>query len=246
MESLNKKNFNKINDGSFKSYNEFCKYLEDNNLFLDFFYIDMDNIINKVWYIEDFITYPLFNISKRFFDMLNLPEVIRLRREYLLELKNKRKYVSMFSLLEKCFRISYFLDLYKEINSEEFIDLFSYVYSSCEYNFDELLEEEVMEKLRKAKNTVKIKKILNKEFQIKDEIITIYRGEADNSTPYNEGAISWTLDSNIAKFFANRFNAENPRIYKAKVNINDILLFIDREKELLVESKNLIEVKLLN
>lgn len=188
----------------------------------------------------------MINISKKFFEMFNFPNIIKSRREYLLDLRNERKYVNMFSLLEKCFRISYFLDLYKEINSEEFIDLFSYVYSSCEYNFDELLEEEVMEKLRKAKNTVKIKKILNKEFQIKDEIITIYRGEADNSTPYNEGAISWTLDSNIAKFFANRFNAENPRIYKAKVNINDILLFIDREKELLVESKNLIEVKLLN
>lgn len=246
MENLNKKIFNEVTDGSFNSYKDFCNYLKYNNLQLEYFYIDIKNIINKVWYIEGFVIYPMINISKVFFEMFDLPKVIEARRELLLDLRNKREYVSMFSLLEKCFRISYFLNLYKELNSEEFIELFTYVYSNCEYNFDKLLEEDVMDKLRESKDTVKIKEILNKEFQIKDEIITIYRGEADNSTPYNKGAISWTLDYSIAKFFSNRFNAKNPKIYKAKVHINDILLFIDRENELLVESENLIEVKLIN
>lgn len=53
------------------------------------------------------------------------------------------------------------------------------------------------------------------------------------------------MDYDVAKFFANRFNANNPKIYKATVDVEDILMIIDRESEVLVTNDSLADVSII-
>ena len=246
LHSMTIESFNKYNDGSFKSYEDFCKYAEENDLFTDCFFVDEGNIINRIWYIENFITYPMHNVSKQFMNMFNFCEMIHQRRNYVEKLKKDNNYEGLFSIVDKCFRISYFVELYPYIPNEQFVDVFTLVYSLCEYNFDMLLTDDVLNKLRKLKPNFTKQQLIDKGAEITDNVVTIYRGEADKSTNYKDGALSWTLNYDMAIFFANRFSARNPKLYKAQVNIDNILLYIDREEEVLVEAKDLIDVKLIN
>lgn len=68
------------------------------------------------------------------------------------------------------------------------------------------------------------------------EIISIYRGEAEGSTPYHR-AFSWSIDINAAFFFACRHgNKDHARIIRAKVQKKDIMAAIlnSKEKEVIV------------
>lgn len=246
MVFINEEVFKEITDGSFGSYNDFLSYLKENNLNIDNFYADTNNMINRVWYIEEFITYPMVSISKKFFEMFDIPNLIKHRRKCIENLLEKKNFNAIFTMVEKPFRISYFLDLYDYLTDEEFINVFSFVYSTCEYGFIDLLNDDVIERLKECKDTENLINNIKDKYEIKDDMVVIYRGEADKSTPFNDGAMSWTLDYKVAKFFANRFNAEELKIYKAKANVNDILIFLDREDEVLIEYENLVDVELLD
>ena len=79
------------------------------------------------------------------------------------------------------------------------------------------------------------------------DTLTIYRGETEHSTPY-EQALSWTLDKEKADWFANRFESERPITYKAKVKTDYILAYDNgrEEQEILVHSDYLTGVEQVN
>ena len=79
------------------------------------------------------------------------------------------------------------------------------------------------------------------------DTLTIYRGETKQSTPYKQ-ALSWTLDKEKARFFATRFDSDEPTIYKAKVKtVNVIAYDNDREEEeVLVHSDSLERIEITN
>lgn len=68
---------------------------------------------------------------------------------------------------------------------------------------------------------------------VKDNVITVYRGEEGLSST-GEMGISWTTDIDTAKFFASRFK-DNGKLLKGKVNIKDIIIMFDREPRELCE-----------
>ena len=68
------------------------------------------------------------------------------------------------------------------------------------------------------------------------EIISIYRGEAEGSTPYHR-AFNWSTDINAAFFFACRHgDKDHARVIRAKVRKKDIMAAIldSNEKEVIV------------
>lgn len=71
--------------------------------------------------------------------------------------------------------------------------------------------------------------------QFPGDTVTVYRGQASQSTPYQQ-ACSWTTDINKAYFFASWRSAEDSRILTGTVRKDRILDYItDRnEKEILV------------
>ena len=80
-----------------------------------------------------------------------------------------------------------------------------------------------------------------------DDIITVYRGEASKSTPYQK-AISWTTDLNRAFFFAGWRGCDGSRVVTGKVRRRDVLEYIpDRdESELLVLPGKVFDIDIQN
>lgn len=76
------------------------------------------------------------------------------------------------------------------------------------------------------------------------EIISIYRGEAEGSTPYHR-AFSWSIDINAAFFFACRHgDKDHARIIRAKIRKKDIMAvnLDNNEKEVIVLPKMPFEI----
>ena len=178
MELLNKETFERVNQ-DFASFEEFEDYINQLELSKHCFYTDLREYnFNPVWYLEDYVTIPMSCLSKQYMDMFEIGQAIRLRKEKTEELLDKRDYVSLLGFVEKCFRMSYLLDLEYELNDSEFMEAFEFVYSTCEYSFEYITQGEIFDRLKSCVNTDKIKLILKKDYEITGNEITIYRGEA--------------------------------------------------------------------
>lgn len=71
------------------------------------------------------------------------------------------------------------------------------------------------------------------------DTITIYRGEGSASQGY-QNAYSWSLDPNVAVFYATRLSSQSGRIIVAEVNRGDILCFgSTSDQEVLVFAENI-------
>jgi len=105
---------------------------------------------------------------------------------------------------------------------------FEYIDEEYQYFFEKTAE--------KSKDIAELKE------NFSDEILTIYRGQASKSTPYDE-ALSWTLNKDVALFFANRFDSEDCKILESRVHIDNVIAYIsDREEfEVLVPCDNLLD-----
>lgn len=241
MEKLNRNNF--IPTDEHQNYEQFKKYITKIGLDINCFYINEDSLLNSAWYIEDYVTIPLHTLSEEYLEFIKIKETIQKRKELIEVRKKNKNYTGLFILIEKPFRMAYFLNIYDELEATEFLELFELVWSSCEYNFNLLSNEDILQRIEEIRSIKNIKDRLVKKYNIKNDVVTIYRGEADKSTSFNNGAISWTLSHDIASFFANRFRANNPKIYKANVLIKDILMLIDNEQEVLVRKENLFNIE---
>jgi hypothetical protein len=96
---------------------------------------------------------------------------------------------------------------------------------------------EFMSMFRKAKKKFLMNQDEQSVFNNLPENITVYRGIQKNATT---NALSWTLDKNVAKWFANRFN-HNGQIIEATINKKYVFAYIDGrgEKEIVLNYKKL-------
>lgn len=117
-------------------------------------------------------------------------------------------------------------------------DFFFSFYKYKDYGFAHLdledFEKVVAKKSKKAKN-----KTAEKTKALPD-VVTIYRGEGDDSTPYTN-TFSWTTSLQIATFFACRFpSPKDSRIITATIPKSAIIeYFPDAEKEVIVSPSSI-------
>lgn len=130
--------------------------------------------------------------------------------------------------------------------TEEIYETFISIYTSSEYGFMNIsldaLKEMVSYQSKEYKDN-----FLSKLKDLEEEVI-IYRGEGDRSSDYKNGACSWTLDINIANFFATRYARDNAKIIKAKVKKSSIIDYLEGrgEKEVLVFPENIEVLETIN
>jgi hypothetical protein len=87
---------------------------------------------------------------------------------------------------------------------------------------------------------------------VRNEHVRVYRGQ-ESCSSIGEGAISWTTDIKIAKFFASRFEGKGS-ILSGRVHIKNIIAIFDEEyyddgesdpeKEILVCPNTVIDIKI--
>lgn len=141
--------------------------------------------------------------------------------------------------LQDSMRIEYFnklIELGKPANN--LYELFINMFSLGDYGFA-AMSDEAFDKIVASKTEVQKKKTESALSGMPD-VLTIYRGQTKVGTPVDK-AHSWTLDRNIANFFATRRGKDKAEIITATVNKKDVIEYIsDRgEKEVLVRYKDL-------
>lgn len=125
----------------------------------------------------------------------------------------------------------------KGIHVKNLYSLFYYAYTSSDYGFAKIDPATVKEIF--SKKTKSDKEKTKKAVANFPDILTVYRGENSASTPYTQ-SFSWTLDENIANFFAIRRGLGPGRVIKAEIKKEDIMECIDvsMEKEIIVDPEN--------
>ncbi|WP_324823504.1 hypothetical protein [Sinanaerobacter sp. ZZT-01] len=164
-----------------------------------------------------------------------LPQVIESREQ---EVLNNDYLGSILSLTDSM-KIEYFNMLIEKGTVEGLYTLFFSVYTSADFGFKGISPEN-FELIVSTKTKSDMKKTEN---QLKDlpETLTIYRGEGSQSTPTNK-AYSWTLDINMANFFACRLSMDEAQIITARVNkdkVVDCFIKDSNEKEVIVRPSDI-------
>lgn len=154
-----------------------------------------------------------------------IKDIIIQQSEALNKYIRERNYISYFNMIESRLRLIMLNKEFFNIPDKDKYDVFTQVYSSMDYGFDRI-DEEIYKKVKELMPESVREKLIDK---LEGDMLTIYRGLADKSTGI-EGN-SWTTSVSIAAFFATRFKSKNPKVYKAKIYIDDIVAYIDRRGE---------------
>lgn len=146
----------------------------------------------------------------------------------------------IFTFIYKPLKIFWFNLMYDELHADKY-EVFQDMYSSLEYGFSGISKNIIEECFKLNEED---KNMLIEKFADKDGYIIIYRGEGKLSTNVEE-AYSWTVNENIAKWFAKRFDNEDEinYIYRAEVHIDNIRFYYDREEEVIVTYDDLVELE---
>ena len=136
-------------------------------------------------------------------------------------------------------RLEYFdLLIQRDIDFPDFYEKFLSFYTISDYGFS-ALSHDTIEKILQKKTPEDEKKTRDAVSSLPD-IVTIYRGQTKVGTPL-EKAYSWTLDINIANFFAARMGTDDAEIVESRVSKDKIIEYdiSGREQEILVRFEDI-------
>lgn len=150
------------------------------------------------------------------------------------EVKNK-KFTGSFVALPSAMRLEYVELLIKTYSDlPNLYSLFFDIYECSDYGFSNI-SCDLFKSVFKSK-TDEDRENTRKQLEGVPDIVTVYRGGNTKSVPYNK-AYSWTLDINVANFFACRRGMGPGYVVKGRVKKSDILEAFLRggnEKEVIV------------
>lgn len=157
---------------------------------------------------------------------------------------NKCKNIEeILMFVRKSYRLTYLKFLRSEniVTTKECGNLLAKVWDTIEViNHDiNVPQSQVLKWIKNAdKNVLMNEKELEIYQNIEDEI-TVYRG-CENEKELK--GISWTIDENVAKWFAKRFN-KNGECFKAKINKKYVIGYLECEKEIILDFHYITDVE---
>lgn len=146
-------------------------------------------------------------------------------------------YMHAIMALPDAMQMEYFNKLVekKGVDVPGLYELFFSFYTNSDYGFQGI-KRETLGAILGAKTDEDVARTYRVLAQL-PEVVKIYRGGNSASTPYEE-ALSWTLDVNVANFFACRRGKDEGYVVEAEVSKKDIIdAFLDdrSEQEVIVD-----------
>lgn len=225
-----------------KSYKEEVKILKEKVPHLvEHIYFVPKTVMETYYYKKENVLVEIYNLEWKFWEMLDQRERIENVSKLMENLENENDYESLFSYMEKKILITKYIELFDKIPVEQKYNCFRDLWVRSEYGFDQFnlpfLKKVFSYKEHSQERNEGIEEF--KKIVGDHQTIEVFRGVTSSSTPYSK-AISWTLDEDVAEFFAMRFNSKG-KIMKAEINIDDVYDYMmnRNEKELLLNPKKI-------
>lgn len=207
-------------------------------------------LYTDIHYLEyGFVSHPFANHTIQMIRENNKTELLDLTKND--DVERWRKYLShgidtissvqqFLIIIHKPYLPVFFKYIKDYLSDKDYANMLYEIWIAVEYpNHDvNVSTSEFMSMFRTAKK----KFLMNQEEQLVfdslPETITVYRGIQKDATT---NALSWTLDKNVAKWFANRFN-NNGAVVEATINKKHVFAYINgrNEKEVVVNYKKLV------
>jgi hypothetical protein len=142
-----------------------------------------------------------------------------------LDTKNFNQFIFLH---ERPYRLLAFVDIKRNLNNKNYWKLLSNIWTDTENSYQDL---ETWRKLFQSKRNHKENLMDEQELETLESLdneLVVYRGCVKN---LNENGLSWTLDKNQAKWFANRFEKDGVVIEKRISKKNIVAYFNGRNEE---------------
>ncbi|NFH40784.1 hypothetical protein [Clostridium sporogenes] len=213
--------------------NEFIKTINNLDLDINDFY-KVEGKLYKYCYLKETVLVEIYDTNEDYFINFKVREQIEQRERIHKRCIKNKEYIRLFCLIDKPYRFLFYQQLFYDIPDEQKYEVFKDIYTSCEYGFNNLSRKFLEENFRYNK--------VDKNW-FNEDIITIYRGEGELSTHYTE-AYSWTVDIDVARWFAERFNSSG-KVYKGYIKQEDILDYMEdrNEKEILAFPEDIFDIE---
>lgn len=144
----------------------------------------------------------------------------------------EKDYVLYFGRIDKRLRLYMFSQLYNDIPDKDLLECFEYAQTSAEGRYDILSDgtlHNIYMRIRKSPEYRERMKELDGHANA-EGFITIYRGcQGDRMIDEKERQRSWTLDKEIAEFFAKRFSEDNSQpghVKQMDVHVSEVMLYL--------------------
>lgn len=166
--------------------------------------------------------------------------------------KNLASYVAMTDKRYYGWALYHIMMAKEDLDPREFWDTFIHIWVASEY-LNNCLPPYILEQVF-IDNPDKEKEVEHLRKRFNSDTITIYRGEGSKSNNFFEDrSLSWTLSKDKAIWFANRFSSfdkptreqgevlKDRTVYKAVINVEDILAYIDDTEDEVIVSPDKIK-----
>ena len=192
------------------------------------------------WNSNTMVVFPMIISGEDYLSPNNksMSENIEIGKKTINEKIVHNDYWFIITALNDKMRMEY-LKMLIDKNIPNLYEIFLSVYTNSDYGCS-IFDFDDMKKIMQSK-TEEQKQETHRALMNFPEIITVYRGCGDKSTPLTK-AYSWSLDSSVAAFFAVRL-AESGCIHIAHVKRDDIWEYIDGiEQECLISPEAIMDV----
>lgn len=208
----------------------FAKAILSSGLPMDDLYVYPGNIFGEVVFWRDFVFIEIHEDTQ----IKQAMTMAKMFNKYL----ESGNFSVLLGMIDKRFGFYPYFKLFDLIPDEKKYELFLEVYIRQEYGFHFITERFIKELIGYRLNSIDI------PGKNPGDLLTIYRGEGTRSRPIKE-AFSWTLDKEIAIWFAKRFG--QGKVYQATTNYESIVAFLqDREEqEVIVLPSGIINVTMI-
>lgn len=137
---------------------------------------------------------------------------------------SEKNYSMYFYYVEGPYDLLLFNELFDSLEGQDKYDVLVDLYVSSEYGHSQITRDMWVTAIKERTSAT------NKELPTDDEVLTIYRGEASESTDVTE-AMSWSLSPSVASRFLGYSMGIDSKLYQAKINRSDIIDYLDSRSE---------------
>lgn len=176
-----------------------------------------------------YISTPVINsmdTNRPFNIFQDTEEYHRWQEQFEKEIISRKNVYSVFSLIRPAYRMTFFKDINQYLSDQDFSKMLAVCWSA--HGGGEIPEPELEMWFKKADKNFLMSKKEQKIFSELPEQLTIYRGVR---SPECKFGISWTLNKNIASWYADRYGNNKSCIYECTADKKDIACYFDTRNE---------------